>query len=76
VAYDVFSKYLPHMQAGKVRILLTTKRDRVPRNSHSDELGYKQSCLCLAGRLWSIGLPEDVKNVLVSAVEKAAKNPR
>jgi tripartite-type tricarboxylate transporter receptor subunit TctC len=78
VAYDVFSKYLPHMQAGKVRILLTTKkRPEFPDIPTLPELGYKQELPSVWLALFGpSGLPEDVKNVLVSAIEKAAKNPQ
>ena len=78
VAYDVFSKYLPHMQAGKVRILLTTKkRPEFPEIPTLTELGYKQELPSVWLAVFGpSGLPEDVKTVLVSAVEKAAKNPQ
>jgi tripartite-type tricarboxylate transporter receptor subunit TctC len=77
VAYDVFSKYLPHMQAGKVRILLTTKkRPEFPEIPTMAELGYKQELPSVWMALFGpAGLPEDVKNTLVTAFEKAAKNP-
>jgi tripartite-type tricarboxylate transporter receptor subunit TctC len=77
VAYDVFSKYLPHVQAGKARILLTTKkRPQSPDVPTMNELGYKQELPSVWMALFApAGLPEDIKKALVTAFDKAANNP-
>jgi len=77
VAYDVLSKFLPHVQAGKVKILLIDKkRPEFPDVPTMTELGYKQELLSVWMALFGpAGLPVDVKKVLVAAYEKAAKNP-
>ncbi len=77
VAYDVLSKYLPHANAGKVRILLLTKKkSELPDIPTITELGFKQELPSVWMALFApAGIPEDVKKVLVTAIEKAAKNP-
>ena len=77
VAFDVFSKYLPHANAGKVRILLTTKKKPdFPDIPTITELGYKEDLPSVWLALFApAGVPEEVKKVLVPAVEKAVKNP-
>ena len=68
---------VPHVKAGKVRILLLTKKMReyadVPTIT---ELGYKQDLLIPWFAFYGpAGLPEEVKRVLISAIEKTVKNP-
>ncbi len=77
VAYDVLSKYLPHANAGRVRILLVTKKkSELPEIPTITELGFKQELPSVWMALFApAGIPEDVKKVLVTAIEKAAKNP-
>jgi tripartite-type tricarboxylate transporter receptor subunit TctC len=77
VAFDVFSKYLPHVNAGKVRILLLTKKKaELPDVPTITELGYKQELPSVWMALFApAGIPEEAKKVLVAAIEKAAKNP-
>jgi len=77
VAYDVFSKYLPHVQARKIRILLITKkRSEFPDVPTLTELGYKQELPSVWMALFGpAGLPEEVKKVFVAAFEKAVKDP-
>jgi tripartite-type tricarboxylate transporter receptor subunit TctC len=77
VAFDVLSKYAPHVSAGKVKILLTTKKKpEFPDIPTITELGYKQDLPSVWLALFApAGVPEEVKKVLVPAVEKAVKNP-
>ena len=72
---DTLAKVKGHVEGGKMRILLIT--NKMP--GYTDvptimELGYKQS---LPGGWFGLyapaGIPEDVKKVLVPAVEKAVK---
>ena len=72
---DSFSKVRPHADAGKMRILLiTNKMPGYPDLPTITELGYKQS---LPGSWFALfapaGIPEEVRRVLVPAVEKAVK---
>ena len=77
VSFDQVGKFTPHVDAGKLRLLLVTRKvpglSKVPTLA---ELGYKRSLL--TG--WFVmvgpsGMPEEVKKVLIPAVEKAAKDP-
>lgn len=75
VTVDAFSKVKPHADAGKMRMLLTTnKLPWYPDVPTITELGYKQS---LPGSWFALfaplGVPEEVKRVLVPAVEKAIR---
>jgi tripartite-type tricarboxylate transporter receptor subunit TctC len=62
---------------GKVRILLITKKMAEPSNIPTiTDLGYKQELLSAWFALYApAGIPEEVKRVLVPAVEKAVKDP-
>ena len=77
VTYDTFSKVLPHVEAGKLRILVISKK----RADHPDiptltELGYKQGLISAwFGFYAPAGTPEEVKSALVPAIEKAIKDP-
>jgi tripartite-type tricarboxylate transporter receptor subunit TctC len=77
VTDDAFSKVIPHVNAGKLRILLVSKKmSGFPNIPTMTELGYKQDLLTAWMALFApAGLPEEVKKVLVPAVEKAIKNP-
>jgi tripartite-type tricarboxylate transporter receptor subunit TctC len=77
VTFDTLSKVLPHVEAGKLRILaISKKRVEFPNVPTLTELGYKQGMISAwFGFYAPAGIPEDVKNTLVSAIEKAIKNP-
>jgi tripartite-type tricarboxylate transporter receptor subunit TctC len=77
VSDDAFSKVIPHANAGKLRILLVSKKMAgFPNIPTMTELGYKQDLLTAWMALFApAGLPEEVKKVLVPAIEKAIKNP-
>ncbi len=66
----------PHVKAGKIRVILITNRMReFPGVPTITELGYQRS-LPSAWFAWfaPAGLPEDVKKVLIPAVEKTCRN--
>jgi tripartite-type tricarboxylate transporter receptor subunit TctC len=77
VTDDAFSKVIPHVEAGKLRILLVSKKmSRYPNIPTMTELGFKQDLLTAwMAFMGPAGLPEEVKKVLVPAIEKALKNP-
>jgi tripartite-type tricarboxylate transporter receptor subunit TctC len=68
---------MPHVEAGKVRILLVSRKiSFLPNIPTITELGYKRELLSgWHGMFGPAGLPEDVKKVLIPAVEKAVKQP-
>ena len=77
VTFDAFGKILPHVEAGKLRILLISKKmpgyEKIPT---ATELGYKQDLLSTWFAFFApAGLPEEVKKTLVSAVQRAILNP-
>jgi len=77
VTFDTLSKVLPHVEAGKLRILvISKKRAEFPNIPTLTELGYKQGMISAwFGFYAPAGIPEEVKNTLVSAIEKAINNP-
>ena len=77
VTFDAFGKIIPHVEAGKLRILLVSKKiPEYPNIPTATELGYKQGLLSTwFGFYGPSGIPEEVKKVLVPAIEKAIKNP-
>ncbi|MEW6665400.1 MAG: tripartite tricarboxylate transporter substrate binding protein [Thermodesulfobacteriota bacterium] len=77
VTFDAFGKILPHADAGKLRMLLISKKmpgyEKIPT---ATELGCKQDLLSTWFAFYApAGLPEDVKKSLVSAVQKTVTNP-
>jgi tripartite-type tricarboxylate transporter receptor subunit TctC len=75
---DAYAKVSPHVDAGKIRVLLTNRkvpgRPQIPTIT---ELGYKQSLPnSWFGLLAPAGIPEEAKKVLVPAAEKAIKNTK
>ena len=77
VTFDAFGKIIPHVESGKLRILLVSKKmpgyTNIPTAA---ELGYKQGLLSTWFAFYGpSGLPEDIKKTLVAAIEKAVKNP-
>ncbi len=75
--YDAVNKIYPHVESGKLRILLlSTKMADFPNVPTITELGYKQGIVSTWFALYTpSGLPDEVTKVLVPAVEKAMKNP-
>jgi tripartite-type tricarboxylate transporter receptor subunit TctC len=74
---DQIGKIIPHMESGKMRALLVSKKSlKYPNIPTMTELGYKQELLSgWFGLFAPAGLPEDVKRVLIPAIEKAIMNP-
>ena len=75
---DNVQKLKPHVDAGKLRFLLiTTKMSDLPDVPTITEFGYKQGLLTnWFGIFAPAGIPEDVKKVLVPAIEKAVKSSK
>jgi tripartite-type tricarboxylate transporter receptor subunit TctC len=72
---DGFAKLKPHMESGRMRILaIDPKRPVNPEIPTLRELGYKQSLPSTWFAMFApAGIPEEVKRVLVPAIEKAVK---
>jgi tripartite-type tricarboxylate transporter receptor subunit TctC len=72
---DTLAKVKPHVEAGKMRILLLTdKMAGYPDIPTITELGYKQALYGgWFGMYAPTGVPEEVVKILVPAVEKAVK---
>jgi tripartite-type tricarboxylate transporter receptor subunit TctC len=77
VSFDIVGKFAPHVDAGKLRLLLVSRKvGNLPNLPTITELGYKRDLLSGWHAMFGpAGLPEDVKKVLVPAIEKAVKNP-
>jgi tripartite-type tricarboxylate transporter receptor subunit TctC len=77
VTFDAFGKVKPHIDSGKLRVLLVSKKMAgYPDIPTAMDLGYKQGLLSTWFAFYApSGLPEDVKKTLVTAIEKAVKNP-
>lgn len=75
--FDAINKIVPHMESGKMRtLLLTNKMAEFPNIPTLEEIGYKQELFYTwFGYYAPSGLPEDVKKVLIPAIEKVIKNP-
>jgi tripartite-type tricarboxylate transporter receptor subunit TctC len=72
-----FSQVNPHADAGKMRILLVSRKlPSYPDLPTITELGYKQALLSSWFALYApAGIPEEVKGVLVPAMRKAISSP-
>lgn len=77
VTYTAFIVVIPDVESGKLRILLLSKKvPDLPNVPTLSELGYKQDLLSAWFAFFApAGVPEEVKRVLVPAIEKAIKNP-
>jgi tripartite-type tricarboxylate transporter receptor subunit TctC len=78
VTCEAVGKVKPHVEAGKMKILLLTNKMAVyPSVPTITELGYKQDLPLTWWGFWTAaGVPEDVRKILVPAVEKAVKGTR
>jgi len=74
--YDAVSITIPHMEAGKLRFLLLSKKmAQFPDVPTITELGYKQDIPSAWLAFFApAGVPEEVKKVLVPAIEKVTNN--
>jgi tripartite-type tricarboxylate transporter receptor subunit TctC len=77
VCFDAYGKIKPHVDSGKLRFLLTSKKiPESPNIPTAQEFGYKQGMVSTwFGFFAPAGLPEDVRNILVPAVKKAIDMP-
>jgi tripartite-type tricarboxylate transporter receptor subunit TctC len=77
VSYDIVGKFIPHVEAGKVRLLLVSRKvPFLPALPTISELGYKRELLSGWHAVFApAGIPEDARKVLVSAFEKGVKSP-
>ena len=77
VSYDIVGKFLPHVEGGKVRLLLVSRKvSSLPNLPTITELGYKRELLSGWHAVFApAGIPEEAKKVLVSAFEKGVKSP-
>jgi tripartite-type tricarboxylate transporter receptor subunit TctC len=77
VTLDAVSKIIPHVEAGRLRmLLLTQKMAEYPNVPTITELGYKQNLPSAWFALYApAGIPEEVKKVLIPSIEKAIKTP-
>jgi tripartite-type tricarboxylate transporter receptor subunit TctC len=73
--FDAVGKIMPHADAGKMRILLISRKfSQYPNVPTITELGYKQELLTAWFASFApVGIPEEAKKVLVPAIEKAIK---
>ena len=71
------SQALSHIENGKLRALLTSKKmPQLPTVPTMVELGYKQDLFSAWFALYApAGIPEEARKVLIPAIEKAVKTP-
>ena len=76
MTFDAMNKMAPHVESGKLRVLLlTNKMTEFPNIPTMTELGYKKDLIPSWFAMYAPGgLPDDVTRALVPAVEKAIKN--
>lgn len=67
---------LPHIKAGKLRaLLISQKLNEFPNVPTLKDLGYKRDIVSVRNAFYvPIGIPEEVRNILVSAIEKTIKS--
>jgi len=67
---------LPHIKAGKLRALLISQRlPEFPNVPTLKELGYNRDIVSVRNAFYApVGIPEGVKRVLISALEKTIKS--
>jgi tripartite-type tricarboxylate transporter receptor subunit TctC len=78
VTCEALAKVKPHVEAGKMKVLLiTNKMPGYPDIPVITELGYKQELPTSWFAMFApAGIPEEARKVLVPAVEKAVKNTK
>lgn len=77
VSFDIVGKFLPHVEAGKLRILLASTKTPVLKDVPTlKELGYPRDLLSgWHGLFAPAGIPAEARKVLLPAVEKAINHP-
>jgi len=78
ICIDAFANVKPHVDTGKMRVLLiTNKMPAFPEIPTITELGYGQNLPVGWMGVWApSGIPEEARKVLVPAIEKAVKNSK
>ncbi len=73
MTFDAISKLTPHAQTGKLRVLLlSSKMAEYPKVPTLRDLGYNQELVPAWFAMYGpAGLPQEVKKVLIPAIEKA-----
>jgi tripartite-type tricarboxylate transporter receptor subunit TctC len=74
---DAIGKFMPHVDAGKLRVLaLSRKFSLAPNVPTMKELGYKEDLFSSWFSLTApAGIPEEAKKVLIPAIEKSINHP-
>ncbi len=74
---DAVGKFMPHVDAGKLRVLvLSRKFSLLPNVPTMKELGYKEDMFSSWFSLTApAGIPEEAKKVLIPAIRKAINQP-
>jgi len=74
---DAVGKFIPHVEAGKLRVLLLSRKfSLLPNVPTMKELGYKEDMFSSWFSLTApAGIPEEAKKVLIPAVEKSINHP-
>ena len=74
---DAVNKFTAHVESGKLRVLLlSNKMAEFPQAQTMNDLGYKEQLPSVWFAMYGpSGLPEEVKKVLIPAIEKAIKQP-
>ena len=74
---DAIGKFMPHVDAGKLRVLVSSRKFSLyPNVPTMKELGYKEDLFSSWFSLTApSGIPEEARKILIPAVEKAIKHP-
>ena len=74
---DAIGKFMPHVDAGKLRVLVYSRKySLVPNVPTMKDLGYKEDLFSSWFSLTApAGIPEEAKKVLIPAVEKSINHP-
>ncbi len=74
---DAVGKFMPHVDAGKLRVLvLSRKFSLLPNVPTMKELGYKEDMFSSWFSLTApAGIPEEARKVLIPAIEKSINHP-
>jgi tripartite-type tricarboxylate transporter receptor subunit TctC len=77
VSYDIVGKFQPHVEAGKLRLLLTGMKTPIfPNVPTLKELGYPRDFLCGWHAVFApAGIPDSAKKALAPALERAINHP-
>jgi tripartite-type tricarboxylate transporter receptor subunit TctC len=77
MTFDAVSKIAPHVESGKMRMLLVTMKSPLfPNIPTIRELGFKQDLAVSWFAMYGpVGMPEEVNKTLIPAIEKAVNNP-